>query len=327
MTELVAQIAAAFGLAEPTAHTDLSAGWTTNLRLEVPGRGSLIARVHTRTPADRLAAIQHARRVVAAAGIPALPPISPPDFVQLAGGSLVELEPYIEWNAKMNTVPLLEKGFGVLARTHDALRKSAIPDAGRTAPRANHIAAEDAAEATRRGAARMRGWGDPVLSRFADRVERHIDAVSAAELPLQPAQLRQLGHGDFWDDNVLFRDGELVALLDFDFLAERPRIDDLALTLYFFLLEPGRALPTAADRAQVRRFVAAYDAATDRPLSAAERAALPLAIARQPAWSVGRWIVGLDEPEAREHAADAIGELPVAQAILAELPQWQDALS
>ncbi|HVX46106.1 MAG TPA: phosphotransferase, partial [Mycobacteriales bacterium] len=262
MTELVAQIAAAFGLPEPTAHTDLSAGWTTNLRLEVPGRGSLIARVHTRTTADRLTALQHARRAVAAAGVPAVPPISPPDFIELADGSLVELEPYVEWDAKMNTVPLLEKGFGVLARTHDALRKSTIPDAGRTAPRANHITAEVAAEATHQGAARMRGWGDLTMARFADRVERHIDAVSAAELPLQAAQLRQVVHGDFWDDNVLFRDGELAVLLDFDFMAERPRIDDLALTVYFFLLEPGRALPTAADRAQVRRFVEAYDAAT-----------------------------------------------------------------
>jgi Ser/Thr protein kinase RdoA (MazF antagonist) len=327
MSELVAQIVAAFGLPEPSAHADLSAGWTTNLRLEVPYRGSLVARVHTHTPPDRLVAMQHARRAVAAAGIPAVPPLSPPDFVELADGRLVELEPYIEWNAKMNTVPLLEKGFGVLARMHDALREAAIPEAGRTAPRANHIAAEVAAEATHRGAARMRGWGDPALTGFADRVERHIDAVAEAELPLQPAQLRQIGHGDFWDDNVLFHDRELAALLDFDFMAERPRIDDLALTLYFFLLQPGKALPTAQDRAQVRRFLDAYDAATDRKLSAPERAALPPAIARQPAWSVGRWIVELDEPRAREHATEALGELPVAQAILAELPQWQDALT
>jgi Ser/Thr protein kinase RdoA (MazF antagonist) len=43
---------------------------------------------------------------------------------------------------------------------------------------------------------------------------------------------RQLAHGDFWDNNVLFRSGRVVSVTDFDFMGVRPRIDDLALTLY-----------------------------------------------------------------------------------------------
>jgi homoserine kinase type II len=133
-------------------------------------------------------------------------------------------------------------------------------------------------------------------------------------------------HGDFWDNNVLFADGRLVAVLDFDFMAERPRVDDLALAMWFFLLEPGKGLPGEVERAQLRAFVDAYDGAAAVSLSPEERTALPLAIARQPAWSVGRWVVELDEDDAVGHARDAAAELPVAQAIIEDLPLWQRAL-
>ena len=73
--------------------------------------------------------------------------------------------------------------------------------------------------------------------------------------------------------------------------------------------------------------VAAYDRGTEQPLSPDERAALPLAIARQPAWSIGRHVVELDDEPARAHAREAMAELPVAEAIMADLPGWQDALA
>lgn len=327
---LVSEVAAVFGLAAPARWRDLGGGWTTNLQLDYPDLDSVVVRIHRgHTSADRLSAIQLARDAVSAAGVPAVGYIRAPDgssFVKLGGGRLAELERCVQWNEQMNTVPLLEAGFGVLARVHDALRSAAIPVAGCSTIYANHIYSEEAAAATHRGVERIRSWNDFILSRFADRVCRHIDAVDAAERPLRSGQVSQIVHGDFWDDNVLFRDRKLAAVLDFDFMAERPRIDDLALTLYFYHLDPGRDLPNAADRAQVRRFIEAYDAATTLKLSTDERTALPLAIARQPAWSVGRWINELDEPRAREHANYVVGELPVAQAVLAELPAWQDAL-
>lgn len=329
---LVAEVAALFGLSAPTDWQDLGGSWTTNIQFDYEGQESVGARIHRRhTSPDRLSAIQTARNAVSAAGIPAVECIVTPDgssFMELDSGRLVELEPRIQWNAWMNTVPLLEVGFEVFAGVHDALRAAEIPAAGRTAIYANHIYSVEAASATRRGAERIRGWNDVILSRLADRVSQHIEAVDAAEAPLRDRQVVQVVHGDFWHNNVLFRDQEIAAVLDFDFMAERPRIDDLALTLYFYLLkvEHSRGLPTAADRAQIRRFVDAYDATTTLPLSPEERAALPLAIARQPAWSVGRWINDFDEAHAKEHASDVVGELPVAQAVLAELPAWQDAL-
>ena len=44
---------------------------------------------------------------------------------------------------------------------------------------------------------------------------------------------RQLVHGDFWDNNVKFSGDDVAGILDLDFMEERPRIDDLALTLYY----------------------------------------------------------------------------------------------
>ena len=326
---LVAEIADRYALDRPAAWRDLGGSWTTNLLLECPA-ASLVARVYQGhlSPA-RLTAVQAARSAVAGAGIPALRPIPARDgrtVVELGSGRLAELEAYVPWNERMNTVSLLGNGFAVLARVHDVLRGSSLPPEARTVHYANHVSSADAAAATRRGAERIHGWRDVTLSEFAAQVVAHVDAVVAAEEPLREQQVCQVVHGDFWDNNVLFVDGRLVAVLDFDFMAERPRIDDLALAAWFFFLEPGTGLPGAAQREQLRRFVDAYDAAAAVPLSDEERAALPLAIARQPAWSVGRWVVELDEADAVHHAGAAAGELPVAQAILAELPLWQAAL-
>lgn len=323
--QLVERISVEYGLSTGAWHR-LTSGWTTNLYVD-PG---FVVRVHAAdTSAARLTAMQAARRAVLDAGIPAVPPLSTSDghtFVTSPDGRLVEVERYVAWDARMNTVPLLETGFALLARTHDALRTATLPAAAETAVRANHIAAAHAAEATHRGAERIRSWGDPALSAYADAVSAHIGVVAAAEALLADLPT-QVVHGDFWDDNVLFGDAEPAAVLDFDFMAKRPRIDDLALTAYFYFLEPGMPPPGEAARNQLRRFVDAYDSAAAVPLSAAERAALPLAIARQPAWSVGRWVVELPEPDAIAHATAAATEFRVAQAIWAELPVWQAALS
>jgi Ser/Thr protein kinase RdoA (MazF antagonist) len=70
-----------------------------------------------------------------------------------------------------------------------------------------------------------------------------------------------------------------VLLADFDFMGERVRVDDLALTLHHAgsdLRAGPRELP-----ARLARLVGAYDRGLEVPLSEAERAALPLAMARQ----------------------------------------------
>lgn len=65
--------------------------------------------------------------------------------------------------------------------------------------------------------------------RLAAVAEELAELVAETEAGLVPRLPRQLVHGDFWDNNVLFRRGRPVLLADFDFMGERARIDDLAL--------------------------------------------------------------------------------------------------
>jgi Ser/Thr protein kinase RdoA (MazF antagonist) len=328
--KLVAEVATRYGLGRPERWRRLGGSSTTQLLLDLPGERSVVARIHGRgTTPERLSAIHAARHASAAAGVPVVLPIAAPDgreHVELADGLLAEVEPHVPHDDRMNRMPLLEAGFGVLGRLHDALRTADLPAAAAVAGLANHLSSEQSVEAATRGRARVAHWGDPELTAFADRAVGHLETVAAAEGPLRATQREQVVHGDFWDNNVLIRGGDVVAVIDFDFMARRPRIDDLALTAYFFLLEPPLGLPSADDRRAIVAMVAAYDRATDQPLSADERAALPLAIARQPAWSIGRHVVHLDDDRARAHARAAMAELPVAEAVMADLPKWQDAL-
>ena len=328
--ELVADLARGFGIPVVHGWEDIGGGWTTNLRLDVDGR-PLVARIHPiRTTTARLLAIQAARIALAEAGIPTVRPLAAPDgttLVELSDGRHAELEPFVTWEDRMNSAPLLRLGHSLLARVHDTLRAVELPEAADWVPDANHIPSEEALAATRQGARRVRGWRHPALAVFADAVVDHVETVSALESPLREDQLVQVVHGDFWDDNVLFSGGRPTALLDFGFMGRRPRIDDLALTAYFFLLEPGKGIPGSEARDDIRSFVDAYDQAATIPLSAAERAALPLAIARQPAWSVGGWVVRLDDAAARAHALAAAREFGVARSVLANLSSWQRALA
>ena len=99
-----------------------------------------------------------------------------------------------------------------------------------------------------------------------------------------------------------------MLLADFDFMGERARIDDLALTLHCARCDLDADGGPVGEHARLRRLAAGYDAALDLPLSAAERAALPVAIARQPLSSIGVWVARLDDQDAaRRHAASAGG--------------------
>ena len=152
--------------------------------------------------------------------------------------------------------------------------------------------------------------------------------VTQAEAGLVAGLPRQLVHGDFWDNNVGFRHGRPVLLADFDFMGERARIDDLALTLHCARCDLDVGGGPVEERARLGRLVASYDAALDLPLSAGERAALPLAMARQPLSSIGGWVARLDDQvAARRHAAGVAPELAAARQLMTELGRWQDAFA
>jgi Ser/Thr protein kinase RdoA (MazF antagonist) len=132
-------------------------------------------------------------------------------------------------------------------------------------------------------------------------------------------------HGDFWDNNVRFRHQQVALVTDFDFLGDRPRTDDLALTLYFTSVD---ITDITSDPAPLAELVGAYESGLGTGLSQLERAAIPLAMARQPLWSISVWVALLDsQAAARRHLAATAPELKWALQLTGRIAQVQDALT
>ncbi|MEX2246378.1 MAG: phosphotransferase [Dehalococcoidia bacterium] len=308
--------------------TDL--GGSSNLNLLIAGRW--VARVYRPyVTAARLADINRVREAIRAGDVPSAEVIPTGDGEPwtMAGDRLVEVERYVTSDARMNSWERLEDGLPTLGRIHSLLAPVVVGPAGKTPLFVNHVESHEAIEWTSRGADRIRSWRSTAAERrLAALAEELAELVWAAERDAVADTPRQLVHGDFWDNNVLFHRGRLVLVTDFDFMGERPRIDDLALTLYYTNSTfAGDSL--SDDRIRVlRRLVDAYESGLDEPLTTNEREALPLAIARQPLWAVGKWLALLDAEEAaRGLAAEMASDVLWALALIRDRQRWQTAFA
>ena len=275
---------------------------------------------------DRLTDIQLVRRELSTHGVNCSEIIS-----TLSGqpwiafdGRLIEVERYVEPGADMDSWERIQTGLPVLGMIHTILRDVEVSADAKFPIFANYIEPHQALNKTLQGTRRIREWNSSLSEqRLADAAEELADFVSKAERELITRLPRQLVHGDFWDENVFFRRGHVVLVADFDFMGQRTRIDDLALTLYFTCLK-FLEHPLSDDYLQrVSSLVAAYDSGLDHPLTSEERAALPLAIIRQPLWSVGGWVALLDEEtSARRHAASIGWEVEWALRLVDDIDRW-----
>ena len=294
-------------------------GGSSSLNLLVGGTdGRYVVRVHRPhvTP-GRLGAIHQARRTLLVGGVPCASPEPTRQAQPWAAfeGRLVEVEAYVDHDAVMDSWQRLEVGMEVLAQVHNLLGDLEVGEEGRRPRFANHLACTDVAFWVRRGVERIRGWEPtPAERRLAAVAEELAGLVVQAESGLVAGLPHQLVHGDFWDDNILFRGGRPVLVADFDFMGERARVDDLALTLWCARCDLEVGGGPAQECARLGRLVASYDAGLDLPLSEAERAALPVAMARQPLSSIGGWVARLDDEAA-------------ARQLMTELGRWQDAFA
>lgn len=328
---LVQAVRRAYGIDALEADgTDLGGSSSLNL-LVSDGHCRYVVRAYRPyITAARLADIQRARQELTAHGVPVASARSTLDgrHWTVFDGRLVEVERYVASDAIMDSWERLLQGLPVLGRMHAILRGVPFSAEGRSPRFANHIEPQQALGRTVQGTRRIRGWqpSSPDDLRLADTSEELAHVVSAAERELVPLLPRQVVHGDYWHNNVHFREGGVVLVTDFDFMGERARIDDLALTLYSFACSDA---PASDKRfGKLRSLVDAYEGGLDEPLSVVERAALPLAIARQPLWSIGGWIAALDEEAAaRQHAESMLGEVDWALHIVRELDRWQAAFT
>jgi Ser/Thr protein kinase RdoA (MazF antagonist) len=300
---------------------------STGLNLVAPtDHMRVVVRVHRpHVTAARVEALQLAREAAAVGGVPTARTI-----VGLNGERhvvvdswVVEVEEFVDSDAKMDSLSRTRQAMPMLGRLHDALETAQLPEAADDIRFANYVSASDLATKTADGVRRIRAL-DAALHPMADAAEALADQLARTQSTLG-ALASQWCHGDFWDNNVLFRKRAVVLVADFGFMSRRTRVDDLALTLYFTLWEldtAGRRNPTAV----LAALVDAYDTGTRRPLSDAERDALPLVLARQPLWSIAVWVAELDNPEAVSvHLKDHDAALRRAQTILDDFEHWREA--
>ena len=74
---------------------------------------------------------------------------------------------------------------------------------------------------------------------------------------------------------------------------------------------------------RLSKLVDAYDGSLDNPLTSLGRSALPLAIIRQPLWSIGVWVALLDEEKsARSHAASIGRKIEWALRLVDDIDRW-----
>lgn len=153
--------------------------------------------------------------------------------------------------------------------------------------------------------------------------------MDAAWRPVNGLLPRQLVHGDFWDNNVQFHADSIVLVLDLDFMAERDRIDDIALVLYY--TNSGSTLPrhTSLSERQrrLRELVDAYDSSLSTRLTAVERATIPLALARVVLSYTRHLLQRAQELAQRDVLAAWSVDLDWSLAIVSDHRRWQEAFA
>lgn len=260
-SDLLAFIADRYGL-RVSDPRDLGGSFTLNVLVD----GHVVRVYGPWVSVERLQELQRIRRTLKGRGVPI------PDLRPALDGSLwsafddcvLEVEQYVV-GGPMDSWDRLHVGMRTLGRLHTLM---ADLDVEVPPPIANHLPQELALTATRDATSVVRAWGP------TPQEERYGEIAEALAGMLPVVDLRtQLVHGDFKDNNVLFRDTDLVAVLDFDFAGVRPRVDDLGLPLAYLL-------QTGARLTAVRALVEAYDSGCATPLSDRERRALPFAMAR-----------------------------------------------
>lgn len=325
--ELIEVVCDSYGFSRVDNVVDLGGSSSLNTLIDDGGNRYVVRVYRPYVTKARLNDIQHVRRELAAYGAPCsdiFPTQNGKPWI-VFDNRLVEVENYVDHDMYMDSWEQLEVALPMLGHIHSILRDVVISPAGKYPVFANYIEPQVVMERTHRGTRRIRSWNSsPAGLHLADSAEELAYFVTTIEHSLNSVLPRQLVQGDFWHNNVFFRNGNVVLITDFDFMGERARIDDLALTLYFTSLKYAEHPVSDEQLRKLSRLVDAYESGLDDSLSSAERAALPLALARQPLWSIGGWVTLLDvEVTAQQHAKGTSWAVDWALEIVHQIDRWQ----
>jgi homoserine kinase type II len=194
---------------------------------------------------------------LAAAGVPVVKPLAPAGALPLLEGKPFALFPWVAGEIlcfERAGAEACRKVGQALAAVHVAGARRAPLGPGRFGP-PDMLARLDAVERSAPG---------PDLLAAVTRVR----GLYARFLPLRSPELPAgIVHGDLFRDNVLWRSGDIAALLDFESAFHGPLVYDLLVTLSAWCY--GDAFELKRARALVEGY------ASVRPLSAAEVSAVP----------------------------------------------------
>ncbi|MDQ1154341.1 homoserine kinase [Brevundimonas sp. SORGH_AS_0993] len=230
----------------------------TNYRLETTAGRFVLTLFEGRTDAASLPFCLGLTAHLAARGFPCPTPM--PDR---AGGWLGRLNDrataVIEWKAGAWLRDPTEADQAAAGAVLAQLHLAAVDYAGR---RVNPVGPAAWRRLADRCAAGASGQDRVLLDQAEDGLKR-LDDPFTDDLPVGAV------HADFFPDNVLFQDGAVSGVIDFYFGCTGPLAYDLAIALSAWGFDAeGRAIPSA-----LAAFQRGYE--TVRPLTSAERAALP----------------------------------------------------
>lgn len=287
--ELIAAIERTYGLGSVRASRDLGGSYQLNLWLETH-EGPLVARVYRPwMTAARLLAIQTVKEHLAATGLPvSLPIATMSGYTMMTYSSrLVEVEPFVAHDACADSWERYEAAFALLGRFHRATTR--IDATTLPPPRVQN----DASLLT------LLQWvayteqrlhqqsAEQQLLAVCDDATDLLQQIHRKRKMIQGRKIECLTHGDFGGDNLIFHGNAPAAILDFDFMAVRERVFDLAYALFWmFERLEGQLEPAQRSWQHMDRIIRQYEA-NSAPLSDAERQCLPLEMARVPLYWIG----------------------------------------
>jgi homoserine kinase type II len=275
------------------AYRDLGGAYNLNVRVETL-HGSYVARVYRPwVTAHRLRALHTIKRWLHAQQLPILLPLPTVagETLTTYEDRLVEVEPFLPHNDATEVWSRYAQAFALLGRFHTVLAGYA-PAATLPPPLVENYALPT------------------ILAQWVEHAKHRIQQLSHAQATAAVAlckttlalleQLalwwteagdrlpRQLVHGDYGVGNLLWRDHQIMAIGDFDFLAVHERVFDVAYPLYWMCrrLEPTTD-PQGWAWDQVAAMMGQYNMNSQPPLTSDERRAVPFEMARVPLYWIG----------------------------------------
>jgi Ser/Thr protein kinase RdoA (MazF antagonist) len=305
--QAIQAVLARLGLSSVPA--DLGGTMSLNLHLEELG---LVLRVHGRFEHEsRIRALRDLRRRLHGQGLTVGVPMPLfGDEIVFVDGRVAEMETFVEAEKPAPTWDSYLWMYEAMGRLHGAIDQGA---AGLELPVPE--------VATYASPAELRAWmtgtvlavsHDEHAASIAAQVGEMIRALERQWIP--PEQLPdQVVHGDIRLGNVV-RAATDAAYFDFGFAARRPRIHDLAYSLFWIILKPdasGRA--DTFDWNRARELVGTYEEAARTTISQLERRALAPLLAAIPMYFVA---IASYTPDPSDRIKQEIQSLEIARWVL-----------